>query len=510
MTRSNKSTADKPKPRKSIGRRLPVNPEKTASAQKARVRGLLAAASEKLAADPTGASVLADEALHAARSLRDSLLHGEAALALAACHHHRADLPKANEFIEESLQAFERAGKSSRLGRVYKLQALVFSMQDRVSLALAAAVKSLSYPDLEPKDRAFVFCVIGSCFSRLFDVPTAVDLMERRALPEAVTSGDPQAIVACYLRTAAYLNMCAVWSAGIPHSLTVGIKRPDNLASPAEYLERAMRYLDVCETHGDNMLIKDRPYFFAERASAVALRDGYEHALPFLGQARAVTSDRIPVTKPFVLLENAVIARIAGRWDEALALIEEMQRLPAWHIWQRTVFFELSCIYRALGKDQEALRALEKFTDLQTNMARLANTWVDDALNQQRYGKQLDLSHLRSSVLDTAEPAALQRASRYVESNLHRRLALSDVARQSGVSVRTLQTLYQNFHGVSASAFIKEQKMQRAHQMLAGGDVSVYQTADAIGYTSPHNLSRDFRERFGYAPSDVRPSSAKR
>ena len=472
------------------------------------MRGLLAAASDKLASDPAEASLLADAALQAARSLGDSLLHGEAALALAASHHQRADLPRANEFIEESLAAFERAGKSSRLGRVYKLRALVFSMQDRASLALAAAVKSLSYPDLEPKDRAFVFCVIGSCFSRLFDVPTAVDLMERRALPEAGTSGDPQAIVACYLRTAAYLNMCAVWSAGIPHSLTVGIKRPDNLASPAEYLERAMRYLDVCETHGDNMLIKDRPYFFAERASAVALRDGYEHALPFLGQARAVTSDRIPVTKPFVLLENAVIARIAGRWDEALGLIEEMQRLPAWHIWQRTVFFELSCIYRALGKDQEALRALEKFTDLQTNMARLANSWVDDALNQRRYGKQLDLSQLRSSVLDAAEPTALQRASRYVESHLHIRLALADVARAAGVSVRTLQTLYQNFHGVSASSFIKEQKMQRAHQMLAGGDVSVYQTADAIGYSSPHNLSRDFRERFGYAPSDVRPNAA--
>ncbi len=480
------------------------------SARKAQVRTLLAAASEKLASDPAGASMLADQALQLARPLRDSLLHGEAALALAACYHQRADLPKANEFIEESLQAFERAGKRSRLGQVYKLQALVFSMQDRASLALAAAVKSLSYPDLETKDRAFVFCVIGSCFSRLFDVPTAVDLMERRALPEADASGDPQAIVACYLRTASYLNMCAVWSAGIPHYLTVGIKRPDNLASAAEYLERAMRYLDVCEKYADNMLVKDRPYFFAERASAVALRDGYEHALPFLAKALAATSDLIPVTRPFVLLDHAATARAAGRWHEALALLKEMQRLPAWHIWQRTVFFELSCIYKALGEDQEALRALEKFTDLQTNMARLAISWADDALNQRRYGKQLDLSHLRSSVLDAAEPAALQRASRYVESNLHRRLALSDVARQSGVSVRTLQSLYQNFHGVSASAFIKEQKMQRAHQLLASGDVSVYQAADAIGYTSPHNLSRDFRERFGYAPSDVKPSSTKR
>ena len=116
--------------------------------------------------------MLAEEALQIARSLRDQVLHGEAALALAACYHQRADLPKANEFLEESLQQFERAGKGSRLGRVYKLQALVFSMQDRVSLALAAAVKSLSYPDLEPKDRAS-HSASSIVLSQNVDVPTA-------------------------------------------------------------------------------------------------------------------------------------------------------------------------------------------------------------------------------------------------------------------------------------------------------------------------------------------------
>ena len=122
-------------------------------------------------------------------------------------------------------------------------------------------------------------------------------------MPEAEASGDPTAIVACYLRTAAYLNMCAVWSAGIPHYLTVGINRPDKLASRAEYVERAMRYLDASEAYGENMLPKDRPYFFAEKASAVALRDGYDQALPFFAEAHKATSDLIPVTKPFMLLD---------------------------------------------------------------------------------------------------------------------------------------------------------------------------------------------------------------
>jgi transcriptional regulator GlxA family with amidase domain len=71
------------------------------------------------------------------------------------------------------------------------------------------------------------------------------------------------------------------------------------------------------------------------------------------------------------------------------------------------------------------------------------------------------------------------------------------------VSTRTLQTLHKAHHGMSASAFIRERRMQRAKALLAEGPASIGNVAEAIGYSNAANFSRDFRKRFGRAPSMI-------
>jgi transcriptional regulator GlxA family with amidase domain len=98
----------------------------------------------------------------------------------------------------------------------------------------------------------------------------------------------------------------------------------------------------------------------------------------------------------------------------------------------------------------------------------------------------------------------LKRAIEFIEQNLTRRLVLSEVARHVGVSTRTLQSLHKEHYGKSASEFIRERRMQRAKTLLAQGRTSISEVANLIGYSSPANFSRDFRRRFGRAPSTAR------
>jgi AraC-like DNA-binding protein len=46
--------------------------------------------------------------------------------------------------------------------------------------------------------------------------------------------------------------------------------------------------------------------------------------------------------------------------------------------------------------------------------------------------------------------------------------------------------------------------MRKAKAMLAEGKASISEVAELIGYSSPANFARDFRARFGHAPSSVR------
>lgn len=82
--------------------------------------------------------------------------------------------------------------------------------------------------------------------------------------------------------------------------------------------------------------------------------------------------------------------------------------------------------------------------------------------------------------------------------------SLEQLAGQAGMSVRTLQRLFQAVHGVSAVEFIRRRKLDRARAALAGGGISVKEAAYLAGYSSPANFSTAFRLRFGQSPGQVR------
>jgi len=198
-------------------------------------------------------------------------------------------------------------------------------------------------------------------------------------------------------------------------------------------------------------------------------------------------------------------ARIAGRFELARDLLLRALPLPAAEpaLTQRVIAYELSYAFQALGEADAATEEMRKFADLQVRKTRMAEEWIDDAANKRRYGSQFELAAAKELMLGKVEPAALRRAVDYIEKNLRQRLAVSEVALHAHVSTRTLQNLFQVHKGVPASEFIRERRMQRADQLLREARKSVAQVAEASGYSSAANFSRDYRRRFGRVPSSV-------
>lgn len=80
---------------------------------------------------------------------------------------------------------------------------------------------------------------------------------------------------------------------------------------------------------------------------------------------------------------------------------------------------------------------------------------------------------------------------------------LDDVAREAGVSVSTLQRLFQAAHGMSAFEFIRRKNLDRARFALDSLGVSVKEAAHLAGYASAANFSTAFRRHFGRTPKQV-------
>jgi AraC-like DNA-binding protein len=71
-----------------------------------------------------------------------------------------------------------------------------------------------------------------------------------------------------------------------------------------------------------------------------------------------------------------------------------------------------------------------------------------------------------------------------------------------GYSVRTLERFTMQQFQVSLLHFIKEKRLQQAHQLLQRSGM-VKEVAMELGYKQASHFSRQFRQRFGLAPGEV-------
>ncbi|WP_237713795.1 MULTISPECIES: AraC family transcriptional regulator [Rhodococcus] len=87
----------------------------------------------------------------------------------------------------------------------------------------------------------------------------------------------------------------------------------------------------------------------------------------------------------------------------------------------------------------------------------------------------------------------------------------AELAQQNGVSLRTLQEGFRNRYGRSPSAFLRDARLDRAHQLLMeSSSMTVTEAALASGFTHLGRFARDYRLRHGASPSATREAAGRR
>jgi AraC-like DNA-binding protein len=81
--------------------------------------------------------------------------------------------------------------------------------------------------------------------------------------------------------------------------------------------------------------------------------------------------------------------------------------------------------------------------------------------------------------------------------------SLIELARHAGINTFKLKTGFREIFGNSPYQLLKEERMQRAYQLLHAGHTPVQEAAEHTGYASVGSFSNAFYERFGIRPSEV-------
>ncbi|WP_296990516.1 AraC family transcriptional regulator [Thalassospira sp. UBA1131] len=90
----------------------------------------------------------------------------------------------------------------------------------------------------------------------------------------------------------------------------------------------------------------------------------------------------------------------------------------------------------------------------------------------------------------------------YVRENFTKPLTIADLAQQAGMSIPSYHAHFRRLLGSSPIQYIKSMRLHEARLLLARHGQTIAEVANAVGYVSPSQFSREFKRHFGRTASE--------
>jgi AraC family transcriptional regulator len=98
----------------------------------------------------------------------------------------------------------------------------------------------------------------------------------------------------------------------------------------------------------------------------------------------------------------------------------------------------------------------------------------------------------------------LQQAIDYMQAHLGEDISVADIAAQICISQYHFARLFKQSTGVTAHAYLIEQRVDKARQLLRQTELTVLDIADQCGFANPSHLAKHFQKHTGLTPRQFR------
>jgi AraC-like DNA-binding protein len=107
------------------------------------------------------------------------------------------------------------------------------------------------------------------------------------------------------------------------------------------------------------------------------------------------------------------------------------------------------------------------------------------------------------------ESEVLYIAEDFILRHLDQKFSISDVAEASGVSQRTLLSVFREQHGVTVQEFILRKRIQEASRLLLRTKLPIKEIAVRVGMADLQYFNKTVRALTGLAPSRLREGARR-
>jgi AraC-like DNA-binding protein len=114
-----------------------------------------------------------------------------------------------------------------------------------------------------------------------------------------------------------------------------------------------------------------------------------------------------------------------------------------------------------------------------------------------KYGSSFEY-YLHSLISKEASPF-----KSIVESNVHSNLKLEEIAFLCSMSLSTFKRHFTNEYKEPPGKWLQDKRLQKAKELLQGGELKASDIYLDIGYNNLSNFSTAFKNKFGISPTDI-------
>ena len=113
----------------------------------------------------------------------------------------------------------------------------------------------------------------------------------------------------------------------------------------------------------------------------------------------------------------------------------------------------------------------------------------------------IEIHSLLSNPLDTRTPIRhVQNACAFVQSHIREKISLNDIAQHLAVTPSYLSGVFKKHMGTTLTAYILDQKLQYATELLATTSISIKALALELKFCDSQHFSKSFEKKYGLRP----------
>jgi AraC family transcriptional activator of pyochelin receptor len=112
-------------------------------------------------------------------------------------------------------------------------------------------------------------------------------------------------------------------------------------------------------------------------------------------------------------------------------------------------------------------------------------------------------THKEAGMKDS-ERDKLYEAKEILSNNLDAPPSLSELSKKIGLNSFKLKKNFKELFGVPVFKYLQNQRMEKAYELLQGGNVTIQEAAWNVGYDSLSSFSNAFSKKYGFRPSEIK------